>query len=108
LLSEFAGPSPIEFDLALEPRRVFSSALRCSAPQRLELVVALLELLKFGDGGTNAEGRPHGDLTRIGFGIGDEFGSGLDPKRWIARTMGDASDAATGAMSRMKLKSSFS
>jgi hypothetical protein len=63
LLSEFAGPSPIEFDLALEPRRVFSSALRCSAPQRLELVVALLELLEFGDGGTNAEGRPHVDLT---------------------------------------------
>jgi hypothetical protein len=71
LLTEFAGPSPIEFDLALQPRR--SSALRCSAPQRLELVVALLEILEFGDGGTNAEGRPHGDLTRIGFGIGDEL-----------------------------------
>jgi hypothetical protein len=70
LLSEFAGPSPIEFDLALKLRRVFSSALRCSAPQRLELVGALLELLKFGDGGTNAEGRPHGDLTRIGRGAG--------------------------------------
>ena len=69
-MSEFAGPSPIEFDLALEPRRVFSSALRCSAPQRLELVVALLEILEFGDGGTNAEGRPHVDLTRIGRGAG--------------------------------------
>ena len=84
--------------------------MRCSAPQRLELVVALHEIVEVGgrDGGTNAEGRPHGDLTRIGFGIGDEFGSGLDPKRWIDyEDNGDACDAATGAMSRMKLKSIF-
>jgi hypothetical protein len=59
LLIEFARSSPIEFDLALQPRRVFSSALRCSAPQRLELLVALLGILDFGgrDGGTNAKGQ---------------------------------------------------
>jgi hypothetical protein len=44
--------------------------------------------------GTNAEGRRHGDLTRIGFGIGDEFGNGLDPKRWVDHEdNGDACDA---------------
>jgi hypothetical protein len=47
LLIEFARSSPIEFDLALQPRRVFSSALRCSAPQRLELPVALLGILEW-------------------------------------------------------------
>jgi hypothetical protein len=50
--------------------------------RRLLLLVALLEILEFGwrEGG---RGRSHGDLTRIGFGIGDEFGNGLDPKGWV-------------------------
>jgi hypothetical protein len=32
--------------------------------------------------------------TRIGFGLGDEFGNGLDPKRWVDHEdNGDACDA---------------
>jgi hypothetical protein len=52
--------SPIEFDLALEPRRVFR-ALSLLCTQRLELLVALLEIFEFGgrDGRTNAEARRH-------------------------------------------------
>src|SRR5262249_48859993 len=65
----FAPVAPIEFDLALDPRHVFR-ALSLPGAQRLELLVALLEILEFGgrDGRTNAEARRHSDLTRIGFG----------------------------------------
>ncbi len=65
-------------------RAAFFDGLALLGPQRLELLVALLEILEFRgrDGGTSAERRRHGD-TRIGFGIGDEFGNGLDPKRWV-------------------------
>ena len=90
-------------------RAAFFEPLAMLGPQRLELLVALLEILEFGgrDGGTSAEGPRHGDLTRIGFGIGDEFGNGLDPKQWVDQEdNGDACDARN-AMSRMKLNSSF-
>jgi hypothetical protein len=89
LLIEFARSSPIEFDLALQPRRVFSSALRCSAPQRLELLVALLGILDFGgrDGGTNAKGqRLPGLALALAMSSGtvltrkDEFGSVISPQ----------------------------
>ena len=57
---------------------MFFERLALLGTQRLELLVALLKILVFDgrDGGTNAEGRRDGDLTRIGFGIGDEFGNG--------------------------------
>ena len=64
-----------EFDLALDFER-----LALLGTEWLELLVALLEFLEVGgrDGRTNAEGRRHGDLTRIGFGVGgcmhDRFG----------------------------------
>src|SRR5262249_25470493 len=62
----FAPVAPIEFDLALDPRHVFR-ALSLPGAQRLELLVALLEILEFGgrDGRTNAEARRHSDLTGL-------------------------------------------
>jgi hypothetical protein len=89
----------------------FFERLALPGTKRLELRVALLEILEFSgrDGRTNAKARRPGDLTGIGFGIGDEFRYGLDPKRWAdPEDNGMLVSLATPAMSRMKLKSSFS
>jgi len=70
-----------EFDLALDFER-----LALLGTEWLELLVALLEFLEVGgrDGRTNAEGRRHGDLTRIRFGVGgcmhDRFGRDIDAR----------------------------
>ena len=55
-------------------------------------------------------GRRHGELARIGLGVGDQRGDRRGPETdgLTSRTLGTRTMPATGAMSRMKLKLSLS
>ena len=54
-------------------------------------------------------GRPHIDPARIGLGVGDELGTVFaENDGFTSITKGPRVTLATGAMSRMKLKLSFS
>ena len=99
-----------EFDLALDFER-----LALLGTEWLELLVALLEFLEVGgrDGRTNAEGRRHGDLTRIGFGVGgcihDRFGRDIGARASAHQRRGRAPKTPTlldvlGVRGRLKLQ----
>jgi len=99
-----------EFDLALDFER-----LALLGTEWLELLVALLEFLEVGgrDGRTNAEGRRHGDLTRIGFGVGgcmhDRFGRDIGARASAYQRHGRAPKTPTlldvlGVRGRLKLQ----
>jgi len=99
-----------EFDLALDFER-----LALLGTEWLELLVALLEFLEVGgrDGRTNAEGRRHGDLTRIGFDVGgcihDRFGRDIGARASAHQRRGRAPKTPTlldvlGVRGRLKLQ----